>query len=187
MKRFLLLVSIFVFSIFLVACEISGPGQGEGEIEQEERLECYYDENGGFTFTNFEKGTLILQINGQEIQISEPNYNVSSLNLEDGFYTINMYYYVDGELINSDKYYYQKGEQKGDSYLVTFFDDRNDVIKEVFLPNGSLLEESLFPKYTNKVGVTYSWDYDFKRGSKIENDVDKIMRVLQGKLRLLLW
>ena len=172
MKRFLLLVSIFVFSILLVACENNGPGQGEGEIEQEERLECDYDENGGFTFTNFEKGTLILQINGQEIQISEPNYNVSSLNLEDGFYTINMYYYVDGELISSDKYYYQKGEQKGDSYLVTFFDDRNDVIKEVFLPNGSLLEESLFPKYTNKVGVTYSWDYDFELGSPIENNVE---------------
>lgn len=177
MKRFLLLISFFVFSILFVACggfgnNGSSQGQGEGEGERVETFKCNYDGNGGFTFNNFEKGTLILQINGQEIQISEPNYNVSSLNLEDGAYTINIYYYVDGELIDSSTYNYQKGEQKGDTYLVTFFDDRNDVIKEVFLSKGSLLEESLFPKYTNKVGVTYSWEYDFKLGSTIENNVE---------------
>lgn len=177
MKRFLLLISFFVFSILFVACggfgnNGSSQGTGEGESERVEMFECNYDENGSFTFNNFEKGTLILQINGQEIQIFEPNYNVSSLILEDGFYTINIYYYVDGELIDSNTYRYQKGEQKGDTYLVTFFDDRNDVIKEVFLSKGSLLEESLFPKYTNKVGVTYSWEYDFKLGSTIENDVE---------------
>lgn len=177
MKRFLLLVSFFVFSILFVGCggfgnNGSSQEQGGGENEKVEMLECNYDDNGGFTFANFENGTLILQINGQEIQISEPNYNVSSLNLKDGVYTINMYYYVDGELINTNSYNYQKGEQKGDSYRVTFFDDRNYVIKEVFLSKGSLLEESLFPNYTNKVGVTYSWEYDFELGSKIENDVE---------------
>ena len=70
------------------------------------------DGNGGFTFNNFEIGTIILRINGQEIQISEPNYNVSSLILEDGAYTINIYYYVDGELIDSSTHNYQKSKKK---------------------------------------------------------------------------
>ena len=76
MKRFLLLISFFVFSILFVACggfgnngSSQGQGEGEGEGERVEPFKCNYDGNGGFTFNNFEIGTIILQINGQEIHI----------------------------------------------------------------------------------------------------------------------
>ena len=101
MKKIIMSFFMMFFMFFFVSCgqqQISGSGGGGTHVEVIEFHYEYDHENGVFSFSNQEKGELVLVINGITYSIKENSFDVKSVVENNGEYGIYLYFYVDGSI-----------------------------------------------------------------------------------------
>lgn len=160
MKKIIMSFFMMFFTFFFVSCgqpQISGSGGGGNHVEVIEFHYEYDHENGVFSFSNQEKGELVLVINGITYSIKENSFDVKSVVENNGEYGIYLYFYVDGSIHQKDYFIYNKIEMEN-GYIVSFVDEDGQYIKRLSLPSGYCLSMDDFPKYENVTGMTFSWD-----------------------------
>lgn len=181
MKKFLTSIVLFFSALFLASCGIFSPsssqngGSGSQGIQSSyrEAFECEYDGLGRFNFKNFEGGEIKVEIDGKVYDVKESSFDLNTLSLYEGRYVVNVYYYYNGQIEYEMSNEYIKGdENKKEGFRIAFFNHDGSLIKEIYVPKGTIFETSLFPSFENKTGVTYSWAYEAKLNSMVEGDIE---------------
>ena len=184
MKKFLTSIVVFFTAFLLTACGLIMPqsssqggggghngGSSSGTVIQEP-FDCVMEQEGILEFRNYENGEIIVVVDGKEHKVNAPTLDLYSLNLSNGRYMAIVNFYINGEnqYQNYFEFFIGKEEIKGNR--IVFYDYNGMLIKEIFLPYGELFTQEIFPEVNDKPGVTYSWDYDVKLGSELNQDLE---------------
>ena len=178
MKKYLFAFFFLFISLLIGGCgggngDGDGPSNNNGGNNNPITFEYNYDMyNGIFDFTKVENCQVVLLINGTEYKVAGNSFDVSKLNLPEGYYRIKvLVYFEDGSLYqeNTEEYDTVDEHIKNEYFSICFVDENGQIIKEVYVPEGTLFSESYFPTYVNKTGVTYSWEYGIELNTPIKN------------------
>ena len=180
MKKYLFAFFFLFISLLIGGCGGGngggdGPSNNNGGNNNPITFEYNYDMyNGIFDFTKVENCEVVLLIDGKEYKVIGNSFNVGELNLPEGYYTIKVLVYsLDGSLYQENTNDYDNVDEhiKNEYFRISFVDENGQLIKEIYVPEGAIFSETYFPKYEDKLGVTYSWEYDIELNSAISNTV----------------
>ena len=174
MKRFIMSLFMLMFAFFFTGCKPKEPSDngGGGNYVEVVNFNYEYDqETGMFTFSNYENGELVLVIDGKTYSINQNEFDVKSVINEEGEYGIYLYYYQNGSVQEQNYFVYGRLD-KVNGYLITFYDDRHQVIKTICKPSGYVLTMDDFPTYENVAGMTFSWDDLSYVGEQLNKNIE---------------
>lgn len=178
MKKYLFAFFFLFISLLIAGCggNDNGPSNNNGGGNNNPIIcEYEYDTyNGVFDFTKVENCEVVLLIDGKEYKVIGNSFNVGELNLPEGYYRIKVLVYsLDGSLYQENNAEYDNVDEhiKNEYFKISFVDEYGQIIKEVYVPEGAIFSETYFPKYEDKLGVTYSWEYDIELNSPLKTSV----------------